>query len=49
MDRESLLNHYMARRRDVLKGALAGAAAATLPGLARTAAAAPADPVSFVG
>lgn len=49
MDRETRLNQYLLRRRAVLKGALAGAAALAAPGLIGKAAAKPADPVTFVG
>jgi multiple sugar transport system substrate-binding protein len=49
MDREANLNRYLMRRRDVLKGAAAGVAALSVPGIASRAFAKPADPVTFVG
>lgn len=43
------LDRYLARRRSVLQGGLASAAALALPGTARRTLAAPADPLHFVG
>lgn len=43
------LRRYLARRRAVLKGGLAAAAAAALPGAGRSALAAPSEPLSFIG
>jgi multiple sugar transport system substrate-binding protein len=47
--REQQLNAYLMRRRQVLQGGVATAAALALPGTARRALAAPADPMHFVG
>ncbi|MEZ5667352.1 MAG: extracellular solute-binding protein [Alphaproteobacteria bacterium] len=49
MNREQRLQDYLLRRRAVLKGGLAAAGALAAPGLAGRAAAAPADPLHFVG
>ena len=43
------LERFLASRRQVLKGGLAGAAALTAPGAVSRALAAPADPLHFVG
>ena len=43
------LNDYLMRRRQVLRGGAAAAAALALPGAAKRAWAAPADPMHFVG
>jgi multiple sugar transport system substrate-binding protein len=48
-DRTRRLNDYLMRRRQVLQGGAAAAAALALPGTARRALAAPADPMHFVG
>jgi multiple sugar transport system substrate-binding protein len=47
--REQQLNAYLMRRRQVLQGGAAAAAALALPGTAGRALAAPADPMHFVG
>ena len=48
-DRRQRLDDYLMRRRQVLQGGVAAAAALALPGTARRALAAPADPMHFVG
>jgi multiple sugar transport system substrate-binding protein len=48
-DRRQRLNDYLMRRRQVLQGGVAAAAALALPGTARRALAAPADPMHFIG
>ena len=48
-DKRRDLNRYLANRRQVLKGGLAGGAALALPGAASRALAAPADPLHFIG
>jgi multiple sugar transport system substrate-binding protein len=48
-DRRQRLDDYLMRRRQVLQGGVAAAAALALPGTARRAFAAPADPMHFVG
>jgi multiple sugar transport system substrate-binding protein len=48
-DRRQRLDDYLMRRRQVLQGGVAAAAALALPGTARPALAAPADPMHFVG
>ncbi len=47
--REKQLDAYLMRRRQVLQGGMAGAAALALPGTVGRALAAPADPMHFVG
>lgn len=48
-DRRQRLDDYLMRRRQVLQGGVAAAAALALPGVARRALAAPAEPMHFVG
>jgi multiple sugar transport system substrate-binding protein len=48
-DRRQRLDNYLMRRRQVLQGGMAAAAALALPSTARRALAAPADPMHFVG
>jgi multiple sugar transport system substrate-binding protein len=48
-DRRQRLDDYLMRRRQVLQGGMAAATALALPGIARRALAAPADPMHFVG
>jgi multiple sugar transport system substrate-binding protein len=48
-DRRQRLDDYLMRRRQVLQGGIAAAAALALPGAAKRALAAPADPMHFVG
>ncbi|MFO1060523.1 MAG: extracellular solute-binding protein [Dongiaceae bacterium] len=48
-DRKNRLDRYLATRRAVLKGGLAAAAGLAVPGMARRALAAPADPLHFIG
>ena len=48
-DKQHNLGQYLASRRQVLKGGLAGGAALALPGTASRALAAPSDPLHFVG
>jgi multiple sugar transport system substrate-binding protein len=48
-DRKNRLDSYLATRRTVLKGGVAAAAGLAMPGLARRALAAPADPLHFIG
>ena len=47
--KNAALGRYLARRRAVLKGGLAAAAAVAVPGLGRRAAAAPSEPLHFIG
>lgn len=47
--RQQRLNEYLARRRTVLKGGIAAAAALATPRLIRRSVAAPAEPLHFVG
>jgi multiple sugar transport system substrate-binding protein len=46
---QAALHDFLARRRAVLKGGLAAAAGLVLPGALRTASAAPAEPMHFIG
>jgi multiple sugar transport system substrate-binding protein len=48
-DRRQRLDDYLMRRRQVLQGSVAAAAALALPGTARRALAAPAEPMHFIG
>jgi multiple sugar transport system substrate-binding protein len=48
-DRRQRLDDYLMRRRQVLQGGVAAAAALALPGTARRALAAPAEPMHFIG
>ncbi len=48
-DRRLRLDDYLMRRRQVLQGGVAAAAALALPGTARRALAAPSDPMHFIG
>jgi multiple sugar transport system substrate-binding protein len=48
-DRKNRLDRYLATRRAVLKGGLAAAAGLAVPGVARRAWAAPAEPLHFIG
>ena len=47
--KQQQMNQYLLRRRAVLQGGVAAAAALAAPGLIRNAAAAPAEPLHFVG
>ena len=47
--KQQLMNQYLLRRRAVLQGGVAAAAALAAPGLIRKATAAPAEPLHFVG
>jgi multiple sugar transport system substrate-binding protein len=47
--KQEALRGYLARRRAVLKGGLATAAAIALPGIGRSALAAPSTPLNFIG
>ncbi len=47
--KNAALGRYLARRRAVLKGGLAAAAAVAVPGLSRRAVAAPSEPLHFIG
>ena len=48
-DRRQRLDDYLMRRRQVLQGGVAAAAALALPGTARQALAAPSEPMHFIG
>ncbi len=48
-DRRIRLDRYLSNRRTILKGGLAAAATLAIPGFARRALAAPADPLRFIG
>ena len=48
-DRRQRLDDYLMRRRQVLQGGVAAAAALALPGTARRALAAPSEPMHFIG